>query len=149
MLITAILITITFILTIVSIASNKIDRTVVALFGGVITFFLIYLLEGATFQMAFEIIFGNAEDDYANFHALVLILGMSIIVAVSIQAGLFQFLSFRVIQMTKGEPRLLLLAFGSLAFFISTVINDILTIILLLPLTITTCKTLNIDPIPY
>lgn len=149
MLITAILIIITYVLLMVFISINVLDREILALGGAIVTFFALTLLEGASFTTFMSFLVGTAEDGYTNFHTLILILGIMIIVEISIQSGAFQFFSFRLIQMTKGKPIYLLIAFSALSFIITAIINDVLTVILLIPLTISICRIVKIDPIPY
>lgn len=151
MLITAILLLITFVLLMIFISSNIFDRAILALAAGIVTYFLLFFFESENFKFTtfMNILFGTAEDGYVNMHSLILILGMMIIVAISVEGGVFQFLSFRLIQMTKGKPIYLLITFSILSFLITSIINDILTVILLIPLTITICRLLRIDPVPY
>ena len=149
MLISVIILLITFIAMTVLIAIGVFDRFIVALGAGMVAFFVLYFLEGATFDVFVSFIVGTPEDNFVNFHALILILGMMIIVIIAIEGGFFQFVSFRLIQMTKGEPKRLLLVFCTLAMFMTAILNDILTIIILIPLTATICRILDIDALPY
>jgi Na+/H+ antiporter NhaD/arsenite permease-like protein len=149
MLISSILLIITFILLIVLIAVNKIDKSVVALAAGTFSFIVLSFLEGATFNVVVDFLIGTPQDGYVNLHAIILIFGMMVIVQICIEGGVFQFLAFRLIQMTKGKPLYLLIVFCSVSFFMAAIINDILTVIVLIPLTISVCKILDINPIPY
>ena len=149
MFISVIILLITFIVMTVLIAIGTFDRFIVALGAGMVAFFVLYFFEGATFSVFVSFIVGTPEDNFVNFHALILILGMTIIVIIAIEGGFFQFVSFRLIQMTKGEPKRLLLVFCTLAMFMTAILNDILTIIILIPLTATICRILDIDALPY
>jgi Na+/H+ antiporter NhaD/arsenite permease-like protein len=140
---------IVFISFIVLLAINKIDRTLVALGCGIISYLVLLFFENAQFGVLAEFIVGTSENGYVNLHSLLLILGIMIIVAISVEGGLFQFLSFRLVQMTKGKPVYLMIVFSILAFCITAIINDILTVILLIPLTISVCRILDIKPAIY
>ncbi|MFW9952724.1 MAG: SLC13 family permease, partial [Candidatus Thorarchaeota archaeon] len=89
---------------------------------------------------------GTEQDNYVNLHSLLLIFGIMTIVVISVDGGLFQFLSFRLIQMTRGKPAYLLIVFSILSFLITAIISDMLTVILLIPLTISICKVLDVKP---
>lgn len=149
MLISIILLLITFALIMIFVSLNVIDREILALAGAIVTFFILSFFEGANFTTITNLLFGSAADKYMNMHSLILILGLMIIVEICVQSGMFQFLSFRLIQMTKGKPIYLLLTFSMLGFFLTAIINDILTVVLLIPLTIMVCRILKLDPVPY
>ncbi len=149
MLISVILLLITFVILIILIAINKIDRSMAALGCGIFAFIVLKFIEGADFQVFAEFLIGTPSDDYTNLHAIILIFGIMIIIQICVEAGVFQFISFRLIQMTGGKPIYLLVVFCTLSFFITALINDMLAVILLIPLTITICRILDIDPIPY
>lgn len=149
MLVTVILLLINFLVLIIFISFSKIDRTVITLACGVVTIFLLSILEHVGYNVFVDFIVGTKKDGYVNFHSIVLLFGMLVIVQICIEAGVFQFLSFRLIQMTKGKPVYLLICFNTLAFIVTAIINDILAILLLIPLTITVCKTIDVDAIPY
>ena len=149
MLISVIILVITFLVMIVLIAIGTFDRFIVALGAALVAFFVLYFLEGATFAVFVSLVIGSPGDNYVNFHALILILGMMIIVVIAIEGGLFHFIAFRLIQMTKGEPKRLLIVFCTLAMFMTAILNDFLTVLILIPLTVTICRILDIDPFPY
>ncbi len=139
----------TFLLVLVLIAINKFDRTMVAIFGGITTYFILILIDKSEPAVIIEFIIGTSANDFVNLRTLVLVFGMMLIIQICMESGLFEFLGFRIIQLTKGEPRYLLISFCSLGFLFSSIINDITTIIVLIPLTITVCRILKIDAVPY
>ncbi len=149
MLISAIILVIAFFLMIFSIALNKIERTILALIAALSTFIVLVFIEHAQFYVFVEFLFGTKEDDFLNLHSLILILGMMIIVQIAVEGGTFQYLGFKFIQWTKGQPKYLILVFGFLATFITAIINDILAAFVLIPLTVTVCRILDIKPQPY
>lgn len=71
------------------------------------------------------------------------------IVAISHEAGLFQFLAIKLILLSKGKPLRLLTILCTITIIISALLNNILTVIILIPLTITISRIINIDPTPY
>ncbi len=93
--------------------------------------------------------FGTETDGFVNLHSLILIIGMMIIVKIASDAGLFQFIAIKLIQLSKGKPIRLMLIFCFLTILITSILNNILAVIILIPLTITISRILNIDPTPY
>ena len=74
---------------------------------------------------------------------------MMFIVQISNEAGLFQFFALNLIKLSKGKPLYLMSIFCFITILISAVLNNILTVIILIPLTITVSRILNINPAPY
>ncbi len=139
----------TFLIVLILIAVNKFDRTMLAIIGGIITYLVLILFEKSESAIIIEFIVGTPANDFVNLRTIVLIFGMMLIIQICMESGLFEFLGFRIIQLTKGNPRYLLLSFSLLGFLFSSIIDDISTIIVLIPLTITVCKILRIDAVPY
>jgi len=149
MIISAIIVTACFIGVIALIMSGKMNRAIAALAGAIITYFVLTFIEGKSFFVFIDLLFGTETEGFVNLHALLLILGMLFIVQVCHSGGVFQFLAFKLIQMTKGKPINLLFVLCGLAVLISALINNILTVIVLIPLTIVASRILSIDPSPY
>ena len=70
-------------------------------------------------------------------------------VEISKEAGLFQFIALNLIKLSKGKPLYLMSIFCIITIFISAILNNILTVIILIPLTITVSRILNVNPSPY
>ncbi|TXT60589.1 MAG: Transport protein [Promethearchaeota archaeon] len=149
MFISGIIILACFIGVIILIVTEKLNRAVSSLLGAVITYFVLIFFEGLDFSVIVDLLFGNSEDGYVNLHSLILIIGMMIIVDISNEAGLFQFIAIKLIIFSKGEPLKLMVIFCGITIFISAILNNILTVIILIPLTITVSRILNVDPSPY
>ena len=74
---------------------------------------------------------------------------MMFIVQISDDVGVFQFLGVLAIKLSRGKPVALMSILCSLAMFFSALINNILAVMILIPLTITISRILSIDPTPY
>ncbi|MHA1385354.1 MAG: SLC13 family permease [Candidatus Helarchaeota archaeon] len=101
------------------------------------------------FQKLMNFMFGSESENFNNLHSIILILGIMIQVHICQEAGVFQFIALKLIKGSAGNPKILLLYCCFLAVFISAVLNNILAIIILIPLTIMICRMLNINPVPY
>jgi len=74
---------------------------------------------------------------------------MMMIVQIAHEAGSFQFIAGKLIKLSGGKPVLLLVIFCAVTVFISAILNNLLTVIIIIPLTITVSRILNINPSPY
>lgn len=149
MIISTILILITFISVILLIITNKLNRAIASLAGALICYFVLVFLEQNNFSMIVDLVFGNQQDGFANLHSITLIVSMMFIVAISNEAGVFQFIAMNLIKSSKGEPIFLLIILSIITLFVSAVLNNILTVIILIPLIITMSRIININPAPY
>jgi len=142
--ISQIIITACFIGVLIVILTDKLNRAITALIGAVIVYFTLIFIEGRPFSIFVTLIFG--ED---NLHALILILGMLFIVQICISAGVFQYIAFKLIKSTKGSPIRLLIVISAITFLVATIMGNILTVLIMIPLTIDAARILKIDPGPY
>lgn len=149
MLISGIIITACFIGVVILIVSEKLNRAIASLTGAVITYFVLIFIEGLDFSVIVDLLFGTPEEGFVNLHSLILIIGMMIIVDISNEAGLFQFTAVKLIKLSQGKPLKLMVIFCGITVLISAILNNILTVIILIPLTITVSRILNVDPTPY
>ncbi len=149
MLISVIIITGCFIGVILLILTNKLNRAIASLVGALIAYFTLIFIEKLEFPIIVEFLFGTQEDEFVNLHSLILILSMMIIVQIAHEAGLFQFISIRLIKLTGEKPIYLLIIFSCITVILSSILNNILTVIILIPLIITVSRILNLNPSPY
>ncbi len=129
--------------------TGRLNRAVASLGGALICFFVLIFLEQYKFSKIFDLLFGTVRDGFANFHSISLILAMMFIVQITHESGLFQFISISLIKLSKAKPILLMTFFCLITLLISAILNNILAVIILIPLTITVSRILNINPSPY
>ena len=116
--------------------------------GALVAYFVLIFIEGFDFSVVVNLMF-SIDEDYVNLHSLILIISMMIIVQISHEAGLFQFIAIYLIKLSKGKPVLLMIILCCMTVLISAILNNILAVIILIPLTITISRILNINPTPY
>jgi len=144
-----------FLAVIILIITNKLNRAISSLFGAVITYFVLVFIEGFDFSVIVELLFGSPPppsspfEGFVNLHSLIIIIGMMMIVQIAHEAGTFQFIAVKLIKFSRGKPTVLLIIFCTVTVFISAILNNILTVIIIIPLTITVSRILNINPSPY
>ncbi len=145
-----------FVSMLVAIAKSKYDRMLIAMAAGTVTFFIVFftfIFKGSTEVSAYDEfargLIGSPTDNFVNLRSIMLIAGMMIIIQVCIMGGVFQLFAFSLIKLTKGNGYAMMIVFCFLAVFTTAVFNDILTVILLVPLTIEVCKILDVNPRTY
>lgn len=149
MFLSAIIILISFITLIILIITERLNRAIASLAAAIITYFVLVLLEGYNFSIVVDLMFSSQDDDFVNLHSLILIIGMMIVVNICHEAGTFQLIAVTLIKLSGGKPIRLMVIFCCITVFISAILNNILTVIIIIPLTITVSRILNINPSPY
>lgn len=125
------------------------NRAIVAITGGLITYFTLTFIEKRDFSTIVDLLFGSQTDNYVNLHSLLLIVGIMFIVHISDEIGTFQFLAVLMIKFSRGKPIPLMITLCTVSVIFSSLLNNILTVMILIPLTITTSRVLNVSPTPY
>ncbi|UCG03892.1 MAG: hypothetical protein JSW11_07880 [Candidatus Heimdallarchaeota archaeon] len=148
-LISAWIVTGCFLALIILIMTEKVNRAILAISGALITYFVLTFIEQRDFSLIVDLLFGTQDEDYVNLHSLLLIVGIMFIVHISDEIGTFQFLAVIAIKMSKGRPISLMIILCIVSAVFSSILNNILTVMILIPLTITISRVLNVSPTPY
>lgn len=121
------------------ILTERIHRTVIGLFGA-----LTMVLAGMYFD------FYHPEDvlGVIDFNTLGLLFGMMILVGMLEQTGVFQFMGIWTAKKTKGNPWMLMVALSGITAILSMILDNVTTIILIVPITIIIAEMLKINPTP-
>jgi Na+/H+ antiporter NhaD/arsenite permease-like protein len=85
---------------------------------------------------------------YIDFNVIGLLLGMMTIASMLEISGFFEFTAIKLAKIAKGEPWILLVMLGTGNTIISLFIDNVTSIILFAPITITICDRIGISPIP-
>lgn len=124
-----------FITTLVFVSLEKINRTVIALSGAL----LFILLKILTQREAFLSI---------DFNTIGLLTGMMIMVSIIKRTGLFQYLAIKISKLAHGNIFYLLFFLSIITGILSSILDNVTTIILIVPITLAICENLEISPIP-
>lgn len=125
-----------FILAYVLIILDKFDRTVIALSGAA----LMVLLKILTQEQAF------LEIDY---NTLALLISMMVIVMITKRSGVFEYLAVKTVKVAKGEPVKILILLSIITGLLSAFLDNVTTILLILPVTFVVAKDLEVNPVPF
>ncbi len=125
-----------FAVAMIAIMTEKIHRTLVALVGAAV----LLLFHVMTFDQAMS---------HIDFNTLGVLFGMMLFVAVVRQSGLFEYLAIKSAKLAKGDPWLIMVLFVALTAMLSAFLDNVTTVLLVGPMTLTLCKLLDVNPIPY
>lgn len=84
-----------------------------------------------------------------DFNTLGVLCGMMMFVSVVKQSGLFEYVAIRSAKLCKGRPWRIMAAFVVITALFSALLDNVTTILLIGPMTIMLCRTLNIDATPF
>ncbi len=104
---------------------------------------------------SFMILIGVINEEQAlesigrNLEILLLLTGLMIIVEIMAESGMFQWFAIRVAQFAKGEPLKIMLLLCVITGVGSAFLDNVTTILLLIPISILLAKQLKLDPFPF
>ena len=84
-----------------------------------------------------------------DHNTMFLLVGMMVIVSVLIESGFFSILSNWALRITKGDPLKILLVFTFLTAFLSAFLDNVTTVLFMVPILLQMLIKLRINPIPY
>jgi Na+/H+ antiporter NhaD/arsenite permease-like protein len=118
------------------IASERFDRTLVALLGGL----LVVALGVIDQEEAFAAI---------DFNVIFLLAGMMVLAGGLRQTGFFEFVAGHAIRLSRGEPFRLLVILAIITAALAALLDNVTTVVLLTPVTLSIARTLKVSPFPY
>jgi len=121
-----------------------VHRTTVAMVGA--AFVILMGITTGLFDASMSFEFAIAAID---FNTIGLLLGMMLIVAILGQTGIFEYLGIRMSKASKGNMWKLLVMFCLFTAIISMFIDNVTTVLLIVPITISVFRTLRISPVPF
>jgi Na+/H+ antiporter NhaD/arsenite permease-like protein len=123
-------------ITYATIMSEQVNRAIVALVGA-----------GAM------ILIGVLDQEEAihgiDFNTIGLLTGMMILVSISRRSGMFQYLAVRAAQLAKAHPAGILLLLQLTTALLSALLDNVTTVLLIVPVTLAICNTLKVPAYPY
>jgi Na+/H+ antiporter NhaD/arsenite permease-like protein len=119
----------------VVIASERVDRTKVALVGAL----LVVLSQTIDQEHAIEAV---------DWETIGLLAGMMLIVRVTEPTGIYTFLAIRAGQLARGRPLAIVISLALSTAVLSAFLDNLTTVLLMVPITFLLADALDIDPIP-
>jgi Na+/H+ antiporter NhaD/arsenite permease-like protein len=126
-----------FLVALVLIATERIHRTKVALIGAA----LAVLFVGSEYGQEEAI-------EAVDFNTIGLLAGMMLLVYLTQQTGVYDYIAIRAGQLSGGRPLWVVLSLAGITALLSAFLDNLTTILLVVPITFLLADTLDIDPIP-
>src|ERR671916_373686 len=117
------------------IASERVDRTKVALLGAV----LVLLTQTIDQEVAIEAI---------DWNTLGLLAGMMLMVKVTEPTGVYTWLAIKAGQLSRGRPFAVVVSLATTTAVLSAFLDNLTTVLLMVPITFLLADALDIDPVP-
>jgi len=125
-----------FLLTYAIIVSEKIHRTIAAFLGA-----------------ALVVITGIVSPEKAvhsiDFNTIGLLVGMMIIVGITRQTGVFEYMAIKAAKSSKGEPLRIIAALSLVTAVLSAFLDNVTTVLLIVPVTFAIANQLKLSPLPF
>mgnify|MGYP002740562700 FL=1 len=118
------------------IISEKIHRTIIGICGAMLMILL-------------GIINQETAIHHIDFNTLGLLMGMMVIVNITSETGLFNYLAIWAAKKVKAKPISLLIALSLLTAVCSALLDNVTTVLLTVPITFSITKQLNVDVKPF
>ena len=125
-----------FVVVMITIMTEKLHRSLAAITGAMIV-------------LALHVMPFDAAMEHIDFNTLGVLLGMMLFVSVVKLSGVFEFLAIKCARLAKGDPWKIMLLFVLITAVLSAFLDNVTTVLLIGPMTLTVCKLLDVNPIPF
>jgi Na+/H+ antiporter NhaD/arsenite permease-like protein len=125
-----------FLVTYAFIVTEKIHRTIIAMTGGIL-------------MVIFGIVSQEEALHHIDFNTLGLLTGMMIIVSITGETGLFRYIAVWAAKKVKGDPLKILIALALITAVGSAFLDNVTTVLLMVPVTFSITRQLKVNPIPF
>ena len=118
------------------IAIEPFDRTIIALLGALAVIVLGVIDQHEAFAAI-------------DLNVIFLLAGMMVIAGILAKTGLFEWLAVRSLRLSGGQPMALLLILATITAALSAFLDNVTTVVLIVPVTIAIARRLDVSPVPY
>lgn len=118
------------------ITTERINRAIISLLGAGLMIFLGVLNQRLAFQGI-------------DFNTIFLLIGMMAIVSITKRTGVFQYVAIYSAKIVKGNPRLLLIALAFITALFSALLDNVTTVMLIVPVTLLLTEQLKLPAYPF
>lgn len=122
--------------------TEAIHRTTLAMFGALLIIIVLIQTEIIPAHDTVDFVIGAID-----FNTIGLLLGMMIIVGILGETGIFQYIGIKAAKLAKGNVWKLMLLFSVITAVGSAFLDNVTMILLMVPVTISVARILNINPI--
>ncbi|HSQ89825.1 ArsB/NhaD family transporter [Romboutsia sp.] len=125
-----------FALVMIAIISEKINRCVAALGGGLL-------------MVLFNILPAEVGLSHVDFNTIGVLIGMMLFVAVVKNSGLFEYIAILTAKKANGDPWKIMISFVIITALLSAILDNVTTVLLIGPMTIVITHILGLNPVPF
>lgn len=125
-----------FLLVMLAIITEKINRTLAA-------------VGGALLMIILNIMPLESGISHIDFNTIGVLVGMMIVVAVVKNSGLFEFVAIWTAKKSKGDPWRIMVSFVLITAILSAILDNVTTVLLIGPMTLVITQLLGINPVPF
>ncbi len=129
-----------FVVSYAIIVSERIHKTVVAVFGAGLMLILKILDQHEAFHV---------EEFGVDWNVIFLLISMMIIINLMKPTGLFEYIAIKSAKWGKGEPFRIMAIFAVVTAVLSAFLDNVTTVLLITPVTLLIADALEVDPVPY
>jgi Na+/H+ antiporter NhaD/arsenite permease-like protein len=129
-----------FVIAYALIASDRLNKTLVALVGAAAVVILPVFSSDDIFY---------SRDTGIDWDVIFLLLGMMIIVSVLRQTGVFEYVAIWAAKRANGSPLRIMVLLVLVTAFGSALLDNVTTVLLIAPVTLLVCDRLAINPAPF
>ena len=115
---------------------DKIHRTIIAMLGG-------------SSIIALGVVNQEQAFGHIDFNTLGLLIGMMIIVGITRQSGIFEYLAIKAAKLAGGKPLAILATLALVTAAASALLDNVTTVLLIVPITFAITDRLDISPYPF
>lgn len=124
-----------FILAVTFITTEKLPNSIAAMVGAFIL-------------IAFHILSQEEAIGFVDFDTIGLLAGMMMTVSVMRKSGLFEYIAIKGVKITMGNPWKLLIVLSIVTAVLSAFLDNVTTVLIIVPLTFAVADTIKINPTP-
>ncbi|MDP2167462.1 MAG: ArsB/NhaD family transporter [Thermodesulfovibrionales bacterium] len=132
--------TIIFLMAYAVIVSEKIHKTIVAIFCASLMLVLKILHQHEAFHV---------EEFGVDWNVIFLLISMMVIINLMRPTGVFEYIAIKSAKWGRGEPFRIMAIFAIVTAVLSALLDNVTTVLLITPVTLLIADALEVDPIPY
>jgi Na+/H+ antiporter NhaD/arsenite permease-like protein len=125
-----------FLITYALIATDRIDKTVAALLGGLL-------------MVALGIVPQDEAFEAIDLNVIFLLIGMMALAYVLGRTGFFALVGIRTAKLAGGRPYVLMVLLAMITAVLSAFLDNVTTVVLLAPVTLYVASVLRVSPVPF
>ena len=129
----------------VFIALEKVPKVTIALLGAGITLLLGLVSQN---KISDGVLNPHYFVNFIDFNVIFLLVSMMIIVNISTRSGIFNWIANELLKLTKGQPVAIFAVLSIFTAVTSAFLDNVTTVILIMPTTFFIAKKLDINPVP-